>query len=72
MTEKDRLAGARERINKMHNRALLKQLRKEREYQALRWPNYDWVWEQPDRPVGGYHVGPGDPDWASRRSSSIW
>jgi hypothetical protein len=70
---RERLAGTREWIfdpDRVRNRALLEQLRRERELRGLGWPKFDWVWEQRE-PQGGYHVGPGDPDWAWRRRDEI-
>jgi hypothetical protein len=66
---RERLSRTREQLAAAHNRALLAELREEWELKAKGWPKFDWVWEQPARPVGGYHVGPGDPDWSWRRGS---
>jgi hypothetical protein len=64
---KERLSGTRTLMgDAARNRALMGELRQERYLMALGWPKFDWVWEQePERGVG-YHVGPGDPDWAWR------
>jgi hypothetical protein len=65
-----RLSGTKERVfdpGGAHNRALMEQMREQRRLEAMSWPKFDWVWEQPAKPKAGYHVGPGDPDWAWRK-----